>query len=503
MPNIDPANWTYATAAHLLLRAGFGHNGLYNKFTNEARLVRSYADMTPADAVDRLLNFNVSKVPPWAGNLEDGDATDIERLQRAWLLKMRDTLKPLREKMVLFLHTHFATGFTKVSYSKHMAVQNALFREFATGDFRELVKRVNIDAAMLIWLDGTTNKAGVPNENYARELQELFTIGVYDFAGQHNYAQNDVVQAARILTGWITYHDTKKITVEFQDGRHDTGSKTMYAPVAAETPDQNAQNQFTLGNQGDQEHRALIDGIFNHLDTEGRPTVARFIARAMWKFFAYDPEVDAGTPRSDLALIDALADEFKNNPSDPSNPYNLGALLRAMFLRDEFYASATRTIKSPTEYVIGTLRMLRGKLTGDTRTSIGSTLVSGMGQTLFDPPDVFSWRGNLAWVTTQTLLERYAFARDLSQAPKTAAYELGFNVYSYIDKTRDTTRQALVDRFLTLLGPVTVDAATNAQLLDWLGPDDTFVTLSDDNYVQVYVRGLMNLILSLPHYHVH
>ncbi len=500
MPNIDPANWTYETAAHLLLRAGFGHNArMYNKSTGEIRQVRYFADMTPDEAVDKLLDFKPWKRPPWKGNLQPNvDKANFPRLQRAWILKMRDTRKPVREKMTLFLHTHFATGSSKVLRSKHMAVQNVLFREFAAGDFRELVKRVTTDAAMLIWLDGKLNKVGRPNENYGRELQELFTLGVYDFKGNHNYSQNDVVQAARILTGWTEDHNETKITVEFKPGRHDTGSKTMYTPAAGETPLQNALNEFTLTNQGDQEHRSLVDGIFNHLDTEGRPTVARFIARKMWKFFAYDPEVDWSTPRADLTLIDDLADVFRDSA------YNLGSLLRAILLREEFYASSTRTIKNPTEYVVASLRMLRAKLTGWTRTTIGSEVVSSMGQSLFDPPDVFSWRGNAHWITTQTFLSRYAFARNLAEGERNRTWDVGFNIYKFLNQS-DTTRQAVVERFLKVLCVFNVDAATKTQLMNWLGPDDTDLAakLSDVSYVQVYVRGLVNLILSLPQYHVH
>jgi len=489
--------WTYDTAAHLLRRAWFGHNGLYSKKSGEAKQVRFLANMTQTAAVDYVLNIKISKARG-PGGLNSDDSVAFAKLQKWWLDRMWTTRKPLREKMVLFLHTHFATARSKVNKPLYMAVQNALFREFAVGDFRELVKRATVDAAMLWWLDGYLNKVGKPNENYARELQELFTLGVFDFNGERNYSQKDVTEAARILTGWRFHEDKGKIIVEFRPGRHDTAPKTVYDAVPGETPNQDPSNAFTTDGStpAELEYALLVDKIFNHTDTEGRPTAARYIARKMWKFFAYDPEVDVGTPRADLALIDSLADAFK------ASNYSLSSLLRAMFLRDEFYADATRTVKSPTEYVIGTIRMLRGRVAKFTHTNLGSDTVARLGQDLFNPPDVFSWRGNQRWITTQTMLNRYDFAKDFSQGDKSRSSELGFNPKTYLDTTQ-TTRAGVVDRFLKLLGPLTVDGPTKTQLINWLGAADADMLLTDPDYVQVYIRGLVNLILTLPHYHVH
>src|SRR5262249_6218068 len=160
----------------------------------------------------------------------------------------------------------------------------------------------------------------------------------------------------------------------------------------------------------------------------------------LWKFFAYDPEVNSDTARTDLSLIDALADIFV------ANNYSLAAVLNAMFLREEFYADTTRTVKSPVEYVVGSLRMLHGKLAGSTREAVGQDTLANMGQELFNPPDVFSWRGNLSWITTQTMLQRYGFATALAANDKSRSSELGHNINTYLDVTA-TTRAAVVDRF--------------------------------------------------------
>ena len=500
MANITSANWNYDTAAHLLLRAGFGHNGKLIRATGDAYQARVFANLGPDKTVDYLLTMR-----PWPaqgpGTLNTDNDYDFNRLTYWWISVMRGTTTPVREKMTLFLHGHFATARSKIDKTLYLAKQNKLFRTFAIGDFRELVKQVTIDPAMLWWLDGQLNKVGRPNENYARELQELFTLGVFDFNGNHNYSQNDVVQAARILTGWRVnevggrYYSINPV---FTPSRHDSGSKTMFAPVAGETPLQNPANQFTAPanyNPATDEYKMLVDKIFDHVDTEGRPTAARFITRKLWKFFAYDPEVDYGTPRSDLTMIDELADEFKNSG------YSLKALLRAMFLREEFYADRTRTVKGPTEYLVGSLRMLYAKFAGNELIYVGDRL-KAMGQTLFDPPNVKGWDGNQAWITSQGLLKRFEFARDVASGDTSRYSLIGWYPLYFLD-TKATTRQAVVDRFLKLLGPLQVDVATNTQLLAWLGATDQDMHLTDPDYVNINIRGLVNLILTLPQYHVH
>ncbi len=496
MPNISPAAWNYDTAAHLLLRAGFGHDGRFRKSAGEANQVSSLAKKTPDDAVAALLRMKTSTA---RGPAKLGDG-NWAKLQGWWLDRMVKNPKAVREKAVLFLHAHFATARAKVDRPYYMAIQNALFREFALGDFRKLVKRINIDPAMLWWLDGISNKKGFPNENYGRELQELFTLGVYDFAGNKNYSQNDVEQAAKILTGWRNREDHAKLSSYFTMSRHEPGSKTIYASDAAETPNQNPTNQYLEpANAMDEtlattEHERLIDAIFNHVDTEGRPTVARYMARKAWKFYAYDPVVDMGTSRADLSLIDDLADAFKNSG------YNFGELLRAIFLREEFYADSTKTVKSPVEYVVGTLRMLRGKLKGATRDNYSAGKLADMGQEIFNPPDVFSWRGNDAWITSQTMLKRCEFARDLAQNDTSTKHELGFNIFGFID-IAETTRAGVVDQLLKLLGPLPVDSMTRDELIAWLGTMDP-IDLTDTTFVDKNVRALINLILTLPQYHV-
>ena len=505
--------WTYETAFHLVLRAGFGHDGKLDTSTGEVKLVTKLADMLQADAVDYLLDVrpNDRQGP---GRTDTSDKYWF-KLQEWWFDRMIKAKKATYEKMVLFLHQHFATARSTVNESLYMAVQNALFRQFAFGDFRALVKRVNIDPAMLWWLNGRDNTAAAPNENYARELQELFTLGVFDFKGAKNYSQNDIVNAAKILTGWRTDEPKKNAVVSsFHFSRHSQVAKTVYAADLTETPSQNPANKFTeAANTTDDvlaqtEHERFIDAIFNHVDTEGRPTSARYIARKMWKFFAYDPDVDlsAGTGQQDKALIDALADAFKG-PDGSGQTYNLKTLLRTMFLRDEFYADTTRTVKGPVEYVIGAVRMLGGKLKRDRKDQVvdgsGSSLAA-MGQELFNPPDVFSWRGNLYWVTTQTLLQRYDFASSLASGQKSD--DLGYDIGKLLPSSLDTLAE-VVDWLLKLLlpNPAVVDTTSRTQLIASLSDANVMENPVDllNSGVQDAVRGLINLILMTPHFHVH
>jgi uncharacterized protein (DUF1800 family) len=508
--------WTYETAFHLLLRGGFGHDGKVARGTDESKLVRKLADMPQVEAVDYLLAVRPSD-RQGPGKIDDSLGSAYwDKLQKWWFDRLMRARKPVYEKMVLFLHTHFATAKSTVTESEYMSVQNALFREFAFGDFKALVKRVNVDPAMLWWLNGNQNTASAPNENYGRELQELFTLGVFDFNGARNYSQVDVVEAAKILTGWrFREPGNRYIESYFTFGRHHQGAKNVYVADPTDTPGQNPANVHNEpANSMDSalaqtEHERLVEAIFDHIDTEGRPTTARFIARRMWKFFAYEPEVEAGTARQDLSLIDALADAFKG-PDGLGQEYNLKTLLRAMFLRDEFYADTTRTVKGPVEFVIGATRMLGAKIKRDRKDTLvpdsGSDLAE-MGQELLNPPDVFSWRGNLFWVTTQTLTKRYEFADELAFGGKRddVGYDVTklLHISATIPDPFNASRAAVVDRLLKLLlaDPSVVDAASRDQLIGALGAVDP-IDLADLD-VQNDVRGLIGLILTIPHFHVH
>ena len=195
-----------ADAGQLLRRTGFGADA-----KTVSRILRSYP--TRGKAADWLLRFKPAKYKPKVGS-------ELQDTHNDWVKYMISARYPLQEKLVLFWHDHFATGIDKVKDAAPMANQNLLFRINCKGDFKALVKAVNKDAAMMVYLDTIQNRKRQPNENYARELEELFTLGLNDFAGNPNYTQDDIVQIARAFSGWTVDKTTGAVT--FNASQHDT-----------------------------------------------------------------------------------------------------------------------------------------------------------------------------------------------------------------------------------------------------------------------------------------
>src|SRR5262245_333863 len=265
---------------HLLSRTGFGAR---------QKEIDPLVDLTRGEAADEVLGFTPKGFKP--------SGPDIETAQAKWIKYMVKSRSPLQEKLVLFWHDHFATGYAKVLDVKRMAVQNKTIRLNCKGDMRVLLKAINKDAAMIEWLDTQRNRKAIPNENYARELQELFTLGVEDLRGNKNYAQADIVQIARAFTGWR--YDTDNGDVFFNDEQHDfnsqflgtRGPKVIYGSAAAygvggklggfATPQPFDQPE------GETEIDQVTDIIFEHRDTDGANTVARRTTRRLLEFFCH------------------------------------------------------------------------------------------------------------------------------------------------------------------------------------------------------------------------
>jgi len=408
-------------ARHLLRRTGFGA---------PRTTVTQLTGRTRGAAVDGILSFKPTKFKP------RGSGTDA-RLY-SWVRYMISSKFQLQEKLVLFWHDHFANSDAKVANDRFMANQNATFRKFCKGNFKDFVKTMNTDVAMLEFLDTVRNFKDVPNENYARELQELFTLGVKDFNGNANYDQADIVQIARAFTGWN--YDYRKAKPYFDDYYHDytadfseRGPKVIYKNHGGFQP--TGRNYApTADDEGAQEINAVIDIIFDHKDTSGKSTVARFITQKLISYFAH--------PAPSAAFVDTVIAEsnFDGAVVDPLKPaWNIGALLRAIFVNDEFYATAAaadpstgfdastpKSVKWPTDFVVSTMRLLRMRLQGRYAIVNGGDYRSvhdhleNMGQHLFEPPSVFGWDWETAWLSSSTLLARYGFARDLINARGTS-----------------------------------------------------------------------------------
>jgi uncharacterized protein (DUF1800 family) len=375
--------WNRVAAAHLLNRAGFGATPA----EIEAAAQRPHAEVV-AGLVDYPRADGDFQPPSWYS--EDAkarpDRRDLRRLPeeerrkmqqesrrqqqdwlkelRAWWLnRMRSAAQPLQEKLTLFWHGHFATSAEKVRSTYCLYAQNQLFRQHANGNWRDLLIGVAKDPAMLIYLDNAQSRKEHPNENFARELMELFTLG------EGNYTEEDIQEAARAFTGW-TLHPDRFEFIE-RSRMHDDGHKSC------------------LGQSGRLTGGDIVDAILR------RPQAARFIARKIWTFFASE--------NPDSSLVDALAGVLTDGR------YELKPLLTAMFLSREFYAEDAMgtQIKSPVQWLVGMCRILEAPLP-DPDESL--PMLRALGQELFAPPNVKGWDGGYAWISTTRLLNRYNLA---------------------------------------------------------------------------------------------
>ncbi len=290
----------------------------------------------------------------------------------------------LAERMVLFWHGHFANQYSTVQVPQYMYKQNALFRRHATGNFKELVRQVTIDPAMLIYLDGVRNRLGSPNENYARELMELFTIGI------GNYTQLDIQNAARALTGW----QVSGFEPVFTPSRHDNGIKTF------------------MGQSGNFDAFDIIDIIFQ------QPATATFICRKLYKYFVYEVP--------DETVVNQMATIFRNGN------YEIAPVLDALFKSAHFFSplNFSAEITSPIEKMVGAIRQLNITVS-PTSTVVPSFIrnsMNNMGQNLFEPPNVAGWPGYRLWISTTTLLLRNAYTDAIVTGRDINNNNIGFKV---------------------------------------------------------------------------
>jgi len=353
-------DFTRRHAAHLLRRAGFG---------GTPSEIDALAALGASAAVDSVLHPSGDEVAfaayPDPALLYD-DKTRNATAQNWWLDRMLRTRRPLTEKMTLFWHGHFATSIRKVP-AVLMVEQNDLLRTNALGNFRMLLVSISKDPAMLVWLDNRYNNKLHPNENYAREVMELFALGL------GNYTEDDVKNAARAFTGWTV---DKSLAAIYKPALHDDGQKTF------------------LGRSGSFGGEDVIDIIVQ------KPVHQRFICRKLLEFFVYsDPEPE---------LIEGLAQTYALSGYDLAQ--TVGAILRSNVF---FSTRAYRALpKSPIEFTIGLLRLMSvAEVPKDT---IG--WLQRMGQEPMAPPSVKGWDGGPTWINTATLLARFNYVNRLVKA---------------------------------------------------------------------------------------
>lgn len=358
-PDVD-GPWTLAEAAHAARRIGFGATAERVK-TIRAKGPLAAAEFEVSGAKKR---DESTTLEAWSFAERAAQRNDIETLRAAWVNRLSLAEFPLAERMCLFWHDHFATSNTKVQSAADMHRQNRIFFDMGLGKFGPMLHAVAKDPAMLRWLDSDTNKKGIPNENFARELFELFSLGI------GKYTEADILEAARAFTGWRADRHVFKIDATARDD----GKKSVFGKTIS---------------HGEE----VVDLCLE------KKECARFIAGKLWREFVAD----------DLSpdLAEALGAEFENVGMD------IGAFLERLFASRAFFSADARfgLYRSPAALVVGAVRSLdaRGNFT-----ALGAAMAE-MGQELFCPPSVKGWDDGRAWITTATFSARRRFAAEVAR----------------------------------------------------------------------------------------
>jgi uncharacterized protein (DUF1800 family) len=401
LPGRAASAMDFDEARHLLSRTSFGATPAE---------IRALEAQDYAGTVDRLLasvrREPLTAAPGWldespvelrrrqqAAQAErkagaDGKPLEVVRplqeqgreLRNWWVEEMLATDQPLTERMVLFWHNHFTSSLLKVRFPPALFRQNALFRRQALGNFATLLHEVARDPAMLIYLDGRGSVARQPNENFARELLELFTLG------EGHYSETDIKQAARAFTGWSI--DPQSGLFVNHPQQHDDGEKTF------------------MGQSGRFDGDQIVAILLKH------PRTAETIVEKLWREFV--------SLRPDPAEVKKLAAAFRKD-------YELRPLMRALLLSASFRDPANRAalIKSPIELIVGTVHVLGLPVPEKTQLV---RMMQGLGQSPFDPPNVKGWPGGESWVSTYSLLLRQQFLRRIVEATTVAPMEAGMKM---------------------------------------------------------------------------
>jgi uncharacterized protein (DUF1800 family) len=443
------APWNVERVGHLYRRAAFG--------ATASELEAGLKD-GPDKTLQRLLSggSGLADFEKSTASLAEKIATanSGRQLSAWWLYRMLYTPHPLQEKMTLFWHNHFATSDSKVQNARYMLGQYELMRRHALGNFAALLREMSKDPAMMVWLDTRASKKGSPNENYARELMELFSLGI------GHYTEKDIREAARAFTGW----DIKKNEAVFNEKEHDPGSKTV------------------LGQSGTFKGEDVVRICLE------QPAAAPFIVRKLYRYLVSE------TVPADPELIEPLAEQFRKSG------YDFGALVRTVLSSNHFFSTAVyrARVKSPVEFGLGIVRGLEGHV----GTSALALALEELGQNVFFPPSVKGWDGGQAWLNGQTFLIRQNLALALTSTedvrfgsrtdPAALARRLG--------KTGD---EQLVEFFLRLFLQGDVPGPSRQRLRDYLSRSHgqsvpVFWTATDA--ADHRVRTLCYLVLTLPEF---
>ena len=426
-----------ALMSHLMRRAGFGATrleieGLVSQGYEETVDQLLSPELQPD--IDEALFF---RYHPMADVIIPGDTTTLPHAQLNWLFRMVNTRRPLQEKMALLWHHVFATGNDKLMNSLAMHAQIEMFREHGMGNYRDLLIRLAKNPAMIYWLDNHENHKRAPNENWGRELLELFSMGV------GHYTEEDVLDCSRAFTGWTFSGNVKGIQLgsipwkfEYRAENHDNGVKTF------------------LGNTGNFNGEQIIDIIVQ------QPACAAFIMRHVYNFFVADePEVPKwpNEPPRDPEAIELLSEVFVKSG------YEMQPVLHTLFNADFFKEAMYQKVKSPVEVVVGTLK-LTGDLAGpDPRWGGMYSETKAMGQDLLNPESVEGWHTGKEWINSGALINRVNFVAD--RVRETGLPGVETMITRIASNGNRVTAEALVDRCLDQMGPLGVKEETYRELV--------------------------------------
>ena len=424
---ISPLSSESARVMHLLRRTTFG----YTAPQLEAALSAGFSK-----TVDHLLETKPAEPPAFAAASTPGGRFPIAQLQQWWIDQMLATSTPFAERMTLFWHGHFTTDYRKAADNTFVYWQNLTWRRMAMTDLRSMLVQVTKDPAMLRYLDLATSTGQNPNENYSRELMELFTMG----AG--NYTEDDVREGAKALAGWQLPQPDSIATVMVDKNNNLTRRLPVFSSqkTGVFNPRRSYRGSITyLGKAGQLDTQGVIDRIL------AQPATAPFIANKVAQHFV--------TARPSASYVKSLGDTFRRSK------YDIKTLMRAVFTSPEFAAdqSYRSLVKTPTEFMVHGARALGLASLSKLIANAGS----GMGQSLFDPPDVNGWPNNESWISSNTVVERVNFVTAALGQVKGALPSPADAIHRHLDgvlspQTAGLLNQAADDRarwFITLASP--------------------------------------------------
>ena len=433
----QPQDWTQRQVTHFYRRCGLGAN---------PEMLKAGLQKSPVElAVEQISNRQES------AQVEQESATlarsvlataDAKNLPAWWTHRLLNTSVPLQEKMTLFWHGHFATGAEKVKDAQLMFDQNQILREYALGNFGRLVHEISQDPAMLLYLDSASNRKVHPNENFAREIMELFVLG------EVNYSETDIRELARCFTGW----EIRRDRFYFNRFQHDFDEKTIFSHSG----------KFT-GEEG-------VDLVLEH------PAGPEFIVGKLIQFFIADEGLQ------DPQLIKPLAQKFRNSGLE------VGPLLETMLASNLFYSEYAqgRKIRSPVDFAVGFLNSLEGS-TNLLELNKG---LDEIGQRLFYPPNVKGWEGGRIWINSSTLLARTNLMQSLLKRDETRFGQGSLS--EYCKSHGVTTTKEAVDWFAELLLAVPLNDHKQSEIVQRC-------EMIDGSY-ETKLKNLLGLIVSLPEY---